>query len=194
MSIPAKSCSIKDCDSLGYKSKYGTYSFAKGLCIKHYKRLRAYGDPRLTKADIVPPRITIENRAYYSMLRRCKDKNHKQYKDYGGRGIKVCERWQAPDGKGYNNFLEDMGKRPSAGHSLDRIDNDGDYSPSNCRWATIQEQSHNRRSNVRITFSGKTQTLTQWSRETGIKVSTIRRRRSSGWPIEKLFIPPKSAR
>jgi hypothetical protein len=83
---------------------------------------------------------TAEYSAWLGMRKRCQNSKCQDWPDYGGRGIKVCERWQI-----YTNFLADMGRRPSPKHSLDRIDNDGDYEPSNCRWATPKEQYENRR-------------------------------------------------
>jgi hypothetical protein len=83
---------------------------------------------------------TREYRAWSDMRRRCRNPKRKDWPDYGGRGIKVCDRWQI-----YTNFLADMGRKPGPKYSLDRIDNDGNYEPSNCRWATTKEQYHNRR-------------------------------------------------
>lgn len=121
---------------------------------------------------------TPEHRAWSAIRGRCTPGN-KSYKDYGARGIYVCERWQK-----FENFYADMGPRPSPDHSIDRIDNDGPYSPENCRWATQKEQNSNRRSVVLLTFNGKTLTASDWSRETGVPVPTICRRVKQGLPVE----------
>lgn len=98
-------------------------------------------------------------------------------KNYAGRGIKVCFRWE----NSFNTFLADMGSRPSPKHSIDRIDNDGNYEPGNCRWATSKEQSRNKSSNVLLTFKEKTQTLADWATELKMSRSCINSRIRAGW-------------
>jgi hypothetical protein len=109
---------------------------------------------------------------------RCNNKNNPKY---GGRGIAVCERWQR-----FENFLADMGPKPSPQHSIERIDNNGDYSPGNCRWATLVEQANNKRSSRYVEAFGKRQTLAQWSRATGVSATTLRQRIVKlGWEPER---------
>lgn len=115
-----------------------------------------------------------------SMFARCYNPNNDNYQHYGGRGITVCDRWQT-----FENFLADMGER-SPRTSIERIDNDGNYEPGNCRYATQKEQCNNTRSSHYLTFNGKTQTISQWSDETMIKAGTIERRLNRyGWTIER---------
>ena len=122
------------------------------------------------------------------MLGRCNNLKDQHYSTYGGRGIKVCKRWSGNDG--FINFVEDMGEKPK-GKSIDRIDNDGGYTPENCRWVTRQRQSNNMASNHLVTFNGRTQTLMDWSRETGIPHSTLWKRLKEGWTEEEaLTIKP----
>lgn len=114
-------------------------------------------------------RSTKEYGIYRAMLNRCDLPSQKCYPQYGGRGITVCERWRAS----FAAFLEDMGPRPSDGHSVDRIDPNGNYEPGNCRWATSVQQNNNRRNNRRITHAGKTLTLAEWARELGVPLKRL---------------------
>lgn len=97
-------------------------------------------------------------KAWCEMKARCLNPNNHNYHNYGGRGIKVCERWL----NSFENFLSDMGERPSKEYSIDRIDFNGDYCPENCRWATTDIQCNNRRNNIHITYQGEIMTLKQW--------------------------------
>lgn len=101
---------------------------------------------------------------YHSMLDRCHKVTYKQYPDYGGRGIEVCERWRAAKCVGLFAFIADMGERP-ADYQVERIDNNGPYSPENCRWATRTEQGLNKRNNRIITAWGETKVLSEWARD-----------------------------
>jgi hypothetical protein len=124
------------------------------------------------------------SRAYgvwQAMRDRCSNSNRKDYHCYGGRGISVCVRWQR-----YENFLSDMGP-PPAGATLDRINNDGDYAPDNCRWATRLVQAHNSRCVVVLEFGGEAMCVRAWARRVGIDTSTYYRRLRKGWlPFEAL--------
>jgi hypothetical protein len=101
------------------------------------------------------------------MKKRCNNTKNKRYKDYGGRGIKVCEKWLK-----FENFLNDIGEIPK-GKSLDRIDNNGDYCPKNCKLSTTKEQNRNKRNNINITYNGKTQCLTDWAKELNTNKQTV---------------------
>jgi hypothetical protein len=93
-------------------------------------------------------------------------------------------------GTGFTNYYSDMGPRPSPKHSIDRIDNNGNYCPENCRWATQTEQNRNQRNNRLLTFNGKTQCVTAWAEETGINRDTIDKRLKLGWTVEDVFTTP----
>lgn len=121
------------------------------------------------------------HKIWLGMRTRCSNPNARQYADYGGRGIKVCSRWDE-----FLVFEKDMGPRPK-GHTLERIDNDKDYTPENCKWATRKEQANNRRCNIKITYKGLTKTISQWSEETGLHRNTIDQRFRLGWPARKIF-------
>lgn len=116
-----------------------------------------------SRRNVPARRRTPEYRTWKRMKGRCNDKNNKYFHRYGGRGIRVCERWRE-----FDAFLADMGPRPSPKHSIDRIDVNGNYEPSNCRWATIVEQNNNRGNNRIICIEGRSDTLANWVRFTNI--------------------------
>lgn len=124
-----------------------------------------------------------EYRTWTGMITRCLNKNHIAYHYYGGRGIKVCAKWA----DSFVRFLDDMGPRPR-GVTLDRINSNGNYEPSNCRWATKGVQQNNKRDNHIIKFEGRRQTVTAWAREKKVSASLVFSRLNNGWPVDsKLF-------
>lgn len=118
------------------------------------------------------------------IFKRCNNPNNAGFKYYGARGIKVCQRW-----RNFENFLADMGERPSTGHSIDRIDVNGDYESSNCKWATKLEQMNNRRDNVHIETPAGRMTIPNASRKFGIKPGTLHYRVRNGCHPDKMFEP-----
>jgi hypothetical protein len=122
-----------------------------------------------------------------SMVQRCTKPNSIKYKDYGGRGIKICKEWLV-DNTAFYTWAKVSGYKK--GLTLERIDNDGDYCPENCKWATWEEQANNKRSSTLITFEGKTKTLSQWSKETGISSATLSQRKKRGWDERKILTTP----
>lgn len=138
------------------------------------KRMSTHGDAGRGKRA---PELGI----WMSMKNRCESPLVNNYARYGGRGITVCDRWKYS----YQNFLSDMGRKPTPGHSIDRIDNEKGYSPENCQWATTKEQQNNRRDNRKITFDGETKTLAQWAEYTKIGAHTISERLRIGWDVRR---------
>lgn len=121
---------------------------------------------------------------YDSMKQRCYNPNHHAYKNYGGRGIKVCDRWLEPNGQGFLNFRRDMGER-SPGMTLDRIDNNGNYCPENCKWSNWVEQNQNTSHNNWITIDNITQCMAAWCRKQKLPRSTVENRIKRGWNIKE---------
>ena len=130
------------------------------------------------------PTNTPEWRTWSSMFTRCYNARSVGYRYWGGRGVKVCSRWHT-----FENFLADMGRRP-AGTSLDRINNDGNYSSRNCRWATTYQQAQNKRDTRFIEWSGKRRSVAQWSRELRIPIDVLCKRLDSGRPLAWVLTRP----
>lgn len=119
-----------------------------------------------------------------NMIQRCTNPKHPQYKDYGGRGITVSDEWRS-----FDRFFSDMGAPPS-GKTLERQNNDKGYSAANCTWATRSAQNANKRSNVKITFGGRTLNMKEWARELGVYPAAIRYRVMRGWSAEEIITKP----
>ena len=125
--------------------------------------------------------------AWKAMRQRCTNPKRREYANYGGRGIRVCERWGE-----YLNFLSDMGAAPPD-TSLDRIDPNGNYEPGNCRWASALTQSLNRRTAVLITFQGETLNVSEWERRFGLRRGLVNSRRARGWDAVRAITTPQAA-
>lgn len=145
----------------------------------------------------------VEYRVWQGMLSRCNSSDSQSYRNYGGRGIKVCNRW----GTSFESFFEDMGSRPSEDHSIDRRNNNGNYScghceeciangwDSNCRWATQKQQARNKRVNYLVEHDGETKCVTEWAEQYGIKPSVLYYRLVKlGWTFEKSVSWPSFSR
>lgn len=128
---------------------------------------------------------TPEYRAWYAMMRRCYHKEHEAYDRYGGRGIQVDARWHV-----FDVFLNDIGKRPSPKHSLERKENNEWYKPGNVVWATSTEQNQNRRNNRLITYKGRTMCLSAWEQTLSLPRGSLKRRLATGWSDVKALTTP----
>ena len=128
-------------------------------------------------------KVSRTYKTWYSMIQRCNNPNSRGYERYGGRGIHVCDRWLL-----FENFLEDMGEAPKK-LTIDRIKNEGNYEPENCKWSTQKEQQNNRRNNKIIEFRGETHNLTQWSEILRIDYDVLRKRLEV-WSVERAFTYP----
>lgn len=169
-----------DCDC-GNKSTPCSSDLAAGKS-KSCGCLRLEACRRVVQFSAMP-----EYKVWAGMITRCTNANFDGYAGYGGRGIKVCDAWK----NSFLAFLSDMRHRPTPKHTLERIDNDGDYCPSNTRWATKIEQANNTRRNVLIEYRGQRMTIPQAARLAGVVSSDCARQRvCSGWPINLAFETP----
>jgi len=162
MNNTPKLCTFKGC---------GRPYHSKGWCGKHYLRVWSTGkvdDPQRLQERHGMSRTPIY-KVWHGMIRRCENPNDSRFSSYGGRGIRVCKRWR----DSFVSFYADMGVRPSGGHSLDRINVDGDYEPTNCKWSTNKEQTNNTRVNVNIVINGQSKTLSEWVDTYSVKYSTV---------------------
>lgn len=131
-------------------------------------------------------RRTPEYQTWSDMIARCYRPSKVGYERYGGRGITVCDRWKGS----FAAFYSDMGPRLTPKHTIDRLNNDGPYSPENCEWKTSAEQHRNTSSNIILEFDGKTMCLSDWAAHVGINRTTIRKRLKYGWSIERALSTP----
>jgi len=156
--------------------------FRHEFAIKNGKRSRKHGDS--LGADGIVSHRAVEYSIWSSMSQRCNDPKDPQYKNYGGRGIHVCKRW-----RNYEKFLADMGRRPSSKHSIDRIDNDGNYEPRNCRWADRRTQARNTRRTVFVKFNGERLCVADLAERVGVKYKLLYSRIKRGVPVELAVKP-----
>lgn len=170
-------CSVDGCTQ---------YCVGHGFCGKHYQKYRKYGDPLFVHRKYAKEHIR-ERKTWDAMVERCSNPKHPAYRHYGGRGIKVCDRWLGLDG--FYRFLEDMGPRPE-GCSLDRIDNNKGYSPENCRWADGICQQNNKSNNHYMIIGGAKKSVTAWARKYGVKPETAFSRLRKGECGERVFRKP----
>jgi hypothetical protein len=166
-------------------ASYAVYDFALKSGTQSCGCLRAVSNKSRAKHGM---KNTPEYHSWTGMIGRCYNRNNGKYSDYGGRGITVCDQWRTS----FEQFFADMGPRPSPQHSIDRIDNDGNYEPSNCRWATVAQQCRNRRNNHLLTINGETHCIDDWSTLAGLPPHTLHNRLRKGWPLERLLEPVKN--
>lgn len=134
------------------------------------------------------PAFKAERRALSEARKRCHSPLNKDYRHYGARGIAVCGQWRVP-GLGFDAFIAHIGPKPTAKHTLDRVDNTRGYEPGNVRWVTMTEQANNRRSSKLVTFEGETHTAAEWGRLVGVRRQYVANAVNKGQPLERLLKP-----
>ncbi len=172
--------------------------YGRDLCRPHFRQ-QSKGK-QLKTVRIVKISTALRKHGQYenpiykiwvSMIHRCTNPKDRAFPRYGGRGVTVCQRWQGSP-EGFLNFLADIGPRPSSRHTLDRKETEGNYEPSNCRWATWEEQNRNKRNNRLLEFRGETKTATEWSKLFSIKASTLFNRLKRGMSVESALTTPSA--
>lgn len=147
---------------------------------------RSCGCTKIKHRHTAGPKKSSEYRAYLSMKDRCCRPENHAYSQYGGRGICVCDRWL----DSFQNFIADMGPKPDPSYSLDRKENNGNYEPGNCRWATRTEQARNTRRSQNLTLGAETLSLTAWSKKSGLDKKTITKRLAKGMSVAEALTAP----
>jgi hypothetical protein len=157
----------------------GKYTICRG------SRLRS-GETKSCGCIYPGTSIRPEYRTWQSMKDRCLNPNNRQFKDYGGRGVRMYDNWI----ESFTEFYKYVGPKPTSNHTIDRINNNIGYFPGNVKWSTVKEQNNNKRNNLIITFNNKSATLAQWAEFIGISKDILNQRIHRGWPIEKAFTHP----
>lgn len=165
--------------------KWNLIQYCGVNCIE---RKKAFISKKATHGHVINNKKTSEYSAWISVKHRCYKEKNCRYKYYGAKGVKMCDRWL----NSFENFIADMGFKPSPLHSLDRFPNkEGNYEPGNCRWATIEQQARNKSNTHNITYKGKTLCLTDWAKELGISKGCLEGRISvMKWSVERAFTEP----
>ena len=187
-------------DSQGYV-KWVCQCECGNLCVKTLKQLISYGKRRKIKScpicaeqrrlNAVTTHKASRTRlygVYKSMIQRCTNKNSHEYTNYGGRGIKVCDEWSSFDAFREWAYANGYKEEQKGRITLDRIDVDGDYSPSNCRFVDMKVQQRNRRNNVYLTHNGETHCLSEWAEIVGVRYGTLAKRYEHGWATSEILM------
>lgn len=172
----------------------GRKHYARGYCHACYVRLRTSGALQATRARLVHGHsvdarefgVSATYQSWSAMKFRCENPKANNYHLYGGRGIQVCQEWRSD----FPAFLRDVGMRPSINHSIDRIDNNGDYKPGNVRWATQSEQNFNKSNNHTVSVDDKALAISQWAQILKTHPATITNRIRRGWSERKAVTTP----
>lgn len=162
-------------------SRISTETSRRNAALGHQALLK-HGEGRAGKE-------TAEYKVWKGMRRRCNDPKHKNYREYGVRGIRVCAAWDD-----YAQFLADMGRRPTPKHTIERVDNNGNYEPRNCVWATRDAQANNARSNRTYTLDGLTLNIAQWAKRSGVAYPALLYRLDRGVPVVRAIDPTRILR